>query len=81
MYCKRCEGLLLNKNCELFDKIVLPVPLHGAEIWDYEYCANIKTVHITSHRRILSVGSCTLEKTIMRKIGKYLVAFYYYFSW
>ena len=38
MYNKRCGGLPVNINCELFDQIVLPILLYGAEIWGYEYC-------------------------------------------
>ena len=51
MYNKRCGGLLVNINCELFDKIVLPILLYGAEIWGYEYCDSIEVVQITFYRR------------------------------
>ena len=52
MHNKRCGGLPVNINCELFDKIVLPILLYGAEIWGYEYCESIETVQITFYRRI-----------------------------
>ena len=78
MYNKQCGGLPVNINCELFDKIVLPILLYKAEIWGYEYCESIETVQITFGRRILGVGSCTPKQAIMRDIGKYPVALYYY---
>ena len=78
MYNKRCGGLPVNINCELFDKIVSPILLYGAEIWGYEYCESIETVQITSYRRILGVGLCTPKQAIMGEVGKYPVALYYY---
>ena len=50
MHNKRCGGLPVNRNCELFDKIVLPILLYGAEIWGYEYCESIEVVQITFYR-------------------------------
>ena len=70
MYNKRCGGLPVNINCELFDTIVLPILLYGAEIRGYEYCESMETVQITFYRRILGVGSCTPKQAIMGEEGK-----------
>ena len=78
LYNKRCGGLSININCELFDKIVLPILLYGAEMWGYEYYESIDTVQNTFYRRILGVGLSTPNQGIMGEIGKYPVLFSLY---
>ena len=43
---KTCGGIPITLALDLFDKIVLPILIYGAEIWGTKYAGPIEVVHI-----------------------------------
>ena len=43
---KTCGGIPITLALDLFDKIVLPILIYGAEIWGTKYASPIEAVHV-----------------------------------
>ena len=55
---------------QLFDHIVVPILLYGCEVWVYENCDIIETLHLEFCRMILHVNKSTSKCTIYGELGR-----------
>ena len=51
----RAFELPLDLQLELFDKMIKPILLYGAEIWDFGICDVIERIHLKSSKCILKL--------------------------
>ena len=49
--------LSVDIQCHLFDHLILPILLHGSEIWGYEDISQIEVLHRKFLRTILFVSA------------------------
>ena len=56
---KICGGVPVTLALDLFDNIILPILLHGSEIWSTKRAEHIELVHIKYCKYIIKVSSST----------------------
>ena len=75
---KTCGGIPITLALDLFDKIVLPILIYGAEIWGTKYAGPIEAVHIKYCKYILRVSSSTSNAAVMGELGRYPLYIHYF---
>ena len=77
IYERKCDGLPLLSAFELFDKMILPVLLYGAEIWGYKEWPVIEKVHLKFLKRLVGVSQSTSNAAIYGETGRLPLAVHY----
>ena len=69
----RIRNLDLPIDCQLklFDQTILPILLYGSEVWGFENCSVIESIHLKFLRSILNVKSSTPLYMIYGELGRY----------
>ena len=67
----RFSDLIIPITLDLFDKIVLPIFIYGAEIWGTKYAGPIEAVHIKYCNYILRVSSSKSNNTVMGDLRRH----------
>ena len=67
----RFSDQIIPINLDLFDKIVLPNLIYGAEIWGTKYAGPIEAVHITYCNYILRVSSSKSNGAVMGDLRRH----------
>jgi len=62
----------------LFDKMVLPILMYGAEVWGTEYRKSIERVQIKFCKYVLGVGSRTSDIAVLGECGRCPLFVHYY---
>jgi hypothetical protein len=62
--------LTVDKQCYLFDTMVLPVLNYGAEIWGFHPAENIDRLHYQFCKRILHVKKSTTNAAVLGELGR-----------
>ena len=75
---KTCGGIPIILALDLFDKIVLPILIYGAEIWGTKYAGPIEVVHIKYCEYILRVSSSTSNTAVMCELGRHPLYIHYF---
>ena len=69
-------GLPVDVQLHLFDKVVTPILLYGAEIWGYENIDISEKLQLKFYRISLSANNSTCECMIYGKLGRYPLQMY-----
>ena len=69
-------SLTIDIQCDLYEKIVLPILLYGSEVWDYSNIIQIEVFYRNFLRRILYVGRYTPNCMVYRELGRKRIASY-----
>ena len=56
---------------DLFDKVILPVLIHGCEIWEYENLQIIETLHLKFLKHIFRLKSSTPSYRVYGETGRF----------
>ena len=75
---KNCGGIPITLALDLFDKIVLPILIYGAEIWGTKYAGPIEAVHIQYCKYILRVSSRMSNAAVMGELGRHPLYIHYF---
>ena len=67
---KSVGGLPISLSLDLFDKLVLPILLYGAEIWGTQYRESIELVHRKFCKYTLSVSYNTSNAPVLGDLGR-----------
>ena len=69
---KKIEALQLplDTQCELFDRVILPILLYGSEIWGFEDLSNIEIFHRWFLKYILKLKSRTPNTMVYGETGR-----------
>jgi hypothetical protein len=62
----------------LFDKMILPVLLYGAEVWGTHYNKNIEKVQVKYCKYVLRVNAMTPDIAVLGECGRYPLFVCYY---
>ena len=65
--------LSIDTQCELFDRMVLPILLYGSEVWGYENISQIEVFHRKFLRTILHVNKCTPDCMVYGETGRCVI--------
>ena len=72
MLCKARKLLLpVDIQLKLFDSVVVPVLLYGAEIWCFEACNIIEKLHLRFCKMILKVNKSTCSNMVYGELGRF----------
>ena len=63
---------------ELFQKIISPILVYGAEVWRYEYCKQIENVQTKFCKRIIGLSSSSSTVTALGECGTLSLCCIYY---
>ena len=63
---------------ELFQKIISPILVYGAEVWGYEYCKQIENVQTKFCKRIIGLSSSSSNVTALGECGTLSLCCIYY---
>ena len=77
VYERKCDGLPLVTALELFDKMILPILLYGAEVWGYKEWSIIENVHLKFLKRILGVSQNVPNVAVYGETGRRPIAVHY----
>ena len=67
-------------SLQLFDKMVLPILLYGAELWGFEERETIEKVHLKFCKYILGVSSKTPNCAVLGELGRRPLFVYYMYK-
>ena len=67
----RNESLSVDIQLKLFDSMIEPILLYGAEIWGYENIKLIEQFHLKFCKRILSVRNTTPNFMVLGELGRF----------
>lgn len=73
-----CNNLPIDVQFELFDSMISPILLYGAEIWGFDEADHIERVHIGFCRYVLGVGSHTSTAAVLAETGRHPMYVHYY---
>ena len=76
-YTYRFWRLPINVSLTLFDKMVLPILLHGSDIWGHSDCEAVERVHLKFCKPLLGVGSTTSDVAVLGELGRSPLAINY----
>ena len=61
-------------QCELFDKIIIPICDYGCEVWGFHKTPAIERVHLQFCKRILHVKKSTANVFVYGELGRFPLA-------
>ena len=77
MYCMlekaRRLRLPIDIQCELFDRLIMPILIYGSEVWGYENINQVEIFHRKFIKMILHVNRCTPDCMVYSETGRYAV--------
>ena len=76
---RECNGLPAQLLFDLFDKLVLPILLYGAEIWGYTIREEIEIVHRKFCKYVLCVSSHVPSAAVLGECGRLPLSTHYIF--
>ena len=68
------HNLKIHFQCELFDKIIIPIGDYGCEVWGFHKAPAIERVHLQFCMRILHVKKCTAIFYVYGELGRFPLA-------
>ena len=77
---KHFEYFQHHKAFKLFDSIVSPILTYSAEIWEYECCIRIESVHVKFCKRIACLNSNVYNTLALSERGKHPLSYIYIFK-
>lgn len=75
---RKCGGLDTAVEFDLFDKMILPILLYGAEIWGFERASEIEKVHAKFCKYVLGVPTQTSTLAVLSETGRVPLYVYYF---
>lgn len=69
-YSYACNGLPVSLQLKLFDKMILPILMYGAEVWGVTKAKHIEQVHIDYCKQILGVPTHTSNAAVYAELGR-----------
>ena len=72
----RKKGLPIDLQLQLFDNVVLPILLYGAEVWGHENNEMIEKLHLKYCRILLNVNRYTARCMIYGELGRNPIQLY-----
>ena len=76
----KCGDLPVEISFHLFDKLVLPILLYGAEVWGYERRDSIEAVHTKFCKYILCLPSHTSNVAVLGECGRLPLCVHYMYK-
>ena len=76
-YNMKCNGLPIKAAFDLFDKMIMPIILYGAEIWGTGYFKQTESVQMRFCKRILGAPKNTSNDAVLGDCGRYPLALNY----
>lgn len=77
-YCYACDGLPVDLQFELFDKMILPVLLYSSEVWGFMVANDIEKIHTRFCRYVLSVPSHKPTIAVLSETGRVPLYVHYF---
>ena len=75
---RKCGGLPKDVALELFDKMLLPIVLYGAEIWGFKEWDAIERIQLKFLKRMLGVSTSASNAAVYAETGRYPLSVKYF---
>ena len=75
---RKCGGLPKDVALELFDKMLLPIVLYGAEIWGFKEWDAIERIQLKYLKRMLGVSTSASNAAVYAETGRYPLSIKYF---
>ena len=77
-YSTACNGLPISVQFEMFDKMIAPILLYGAEVWGFNEAEHIEKVQTDYCKQTLGVPSQTTNIAVRAETGRLPMFIHYY---
>lgn len=74
----KCGGIPSKIYFDMFDKMILPILLYGADIWGFKYSEKIEQVQVKFCKRLLGLTSVASNEAALGEVGRYPLAIHYH---